>query len=157
MIPSITTRHHRVVFREPIKLITIGLVMLAFLVVLTPGLAQQCKSADLMARFVNKPRDSNGKIHITVNYAAAGTVPDPAIGRAMESAIAEWNTFSSTSQVIFEPAPAGQNGDLNFVWTDDSSKTGGCANFNEASSTIFHGNEMESRLVNWGGRGSSRI
>lgn len=109
MIPSITIRHHRIV-TTPIKLITIGLVMLAFLIVLTPGLAQQCKPLDSMARFVNEPRDADGNIHISVNYAAGGVVPDPTIRQAMEAAIAEWNTFSGTTKVIFEPAPAGQSG-----------------------------------------------
>jgi len=150
MDPTIRMRHHRIVTRQSVELITIGLVLFAFLAWLTPGLAQQCKPADLMARFANEPRDANGNIHITVNYAAEGVVPDPSIRGAMEAAIAEWNTFSSTSKVIFELAPAGQNGDLNFVWTDDSSKTGGCGRFDEASSTIFHGLEMESRLANLG-------
>ncbi|HEX6190619.1 MAG TPA: M57 family metalloprotease [Pyrinomonadaceae bacterium] len=103
-----------------------------------------------MARFANKPRDANGNIHITVNYRAGGVVADPATQGAMEAAIAEWNTFSSSTKVIFEPAPAGQNRDLDFEWTNDSSKTGGCGRFDEASSTIFHGVEMESRLANPG-------
>lgn len=149
MIPIIRFRHHRIV-TKPIKLLTIGLVMLTFLLMLTPGLAQQCKPADLMARFANEPRDANGNIHISVNYAAGGVVPDPTIRQAMEAAIAEWNTFSSTTKVIFDPAPAGQTGDLQFVWTNDSSKTGGCGHFDEDSSTIFHGLEMESRLAHLG-------
>ena len=149
MIPAVRLRQHRII-TTPIKLLTTGLTVLAFLLMLTPGLAQQCKSTDLMARFVNEPRDSNGNIHISINYAAGGVVPDPTIRQAMEAAIAEWNTFSSSTKVIFEPAAAGQNGDLQFVWTDDSSKTGGCGHFDEPTSTIFHGLEMESRLANLG-------
>ena len=53
MIPSMTMRHHRIVTRQSIELITIGLVIFAFLAWLTPGLAQQCKPNDAMARFAN--------------------------------------------------------------------------------------------------------
>ncbi|MGH9970747.1 MAG: hypothetical protein ACREBG_23555 [Pyrinomonadaceae bacterium] len=55
-----------------------------------------------MTRFVNEPRDSDGNIHISVNYAAGGVVPDPTIRQAMEAAIAEWNLFGATSMAGYE-------------------------------------------------------
>jgi len=65
--------------------LTYGVVSLALLLpVLIVGQlvrAQVCQSSqvDNLARFQHKARDANGNIHITVNYAGGGTVPDSAI------------------------------------------------------------------------------
>jgi len=115
-------------------------------------LAQQCQqtSDDNLSRFVNKPRDGNGNIHITVNYSGSTEATNATVTRAMETAIREWNTYSSSTHVVFDPAPAGQQGDLAFYHTTSSALTGGCAHFSPDTSRIFHGTELEARLASMG-------
>jgi hypothetical protein len=47
-------------------------ILLLSLGIISISLAQQCKplNVDSMSRFSNSPRGSDGKIHVTVNYAA---------------------------------------------------------------------------------------
>lgn len=115
-------------------------------------LAQQCQqsSDDNLSRFVNRPRDGNGNIHITVNYSGSTEATNATITRAMQTAIREWNTYSSSTHVVFDPAPAGQQGDLSFFHTTSSTLTGGCAHFSPDSSRIYHGSELEARLASMG-------
>jgi len=68
----------------------------------------------------------------------------------MGTAIAEWNLYSSSSKVVFDVAAPGQQADLEFVRTTDSSLTGGCAAFNPLSDRIYHGAELEARLASLG-------
>lgn len=111
-------------------------------------LAQQCKptEVDNLSRFNNKPRDGNGNIHITVNYSAGTEGSNAIITRAMQSAIAEWNTYSSSTHVVFDPATPGQQADLNFYHTLSSTLTGSCAHFSAETNRIYHGAELEARL-----------
>ena len=116
------------------------------------ALAQQCKqsSDDNLSRFSNKPRDGNGNIHITVNYSAGTEGSNAIITRAMQSAIAEWNSYSSSTHVVFDPATPGQQADLDFYHTTSSTLTGGCAHFSPDTSRIYHGAELETRLSSMG-------
>lgn len=74
---------------QPVVYIASLLVLVAILFVLPKIYAQVCKSpaADSMARFQGMPRDTNGNIHVKVDYQFGGTVPDPTIKHAMENAI----------------------------------------------------------------------
>lgn len=94
-------------------------------------LAQQCQptNVDNLSRFVNRPRDGNGNIHITVNYSAGTEASNATITRAMQTAIREWNTYSSSTHVVFDPVTPGQQADLSFYHTVDPSLTGGCARY----------------------------
>src|SRR5215217_2897930 len=114
-------------------------------------LAQQCQptNVDNLSRFSNKPRDGNGNIHVTVNYSAGTEASNAIVTRAMQSAIAEWNTYSSSTHVVFDPATPGQQADLDFYHTVDASLTGGCAHFSDTG-RIFHGAELEARLATMG-------
>jgi len=42
------------------------------------------------------------------------------------------------------------NADLEFAWTDDTSKNGGCGKFDPTTKRIYHGEEMEARLASLG-------
>src|SRR6185369_8838208 len=112
-------------------------------------LAQQCQqsSDDNLSRFVNRPRDGNGNIHITVNYSGSTEATNAIITRAMQTAIREWNTYSSSTHVVFDPATPGQQADLSFFHTISSTLTGGCAHFSSDSNRIYHGAELEARLA----------
>lgn len=136
--------------------LTYGVVSLALLLhVLIVGQlvrAQVCQSSEVdnLERFQYKTRDANGNIHITVNYAGGSTVPDPAIKSAMQAAIAEWNSFSSTTKIVFDLNQPPNIPDLEFAWTDDTAKNGGCGKFDPATSRIYHGPGLEARLASLG-------
>ena len=144
-------------YQRPTHAGTILLTVAVSVIALTLGwvvstLAQQCQptNVDNLSRFNNRTRDGNGNIHITVNYSAGPEAANAIITRAMQSAIAEWNTYSSSTHVVFDPATPGQQADLDFYHTVDSSLTGGCAHFSSETSRIFHGAELESRLATMG-------
>ncbi len=124
--------------------LSVGVVISAF--------AQQCQQStdDNLSRFSNKPRDANGNIHVTVNYSAGPEGSNPSITQAMQSAIAEWNVYSNSTKVVFEMAASGQQADLDFYHTVDSSLTGGCGKFQPGTTRIYHGAELEARLANLG-------
>lgn len=88
--------------------------------------------------------------YITVDYASGTETPDPAVRQAMEAAIAEWNSLSGTTHVVFEIAGPSQSPDLLFVHTANSTHTGGCASFDPNNVVIYHGPELEERLANLG-------
>jgi len=114
--------------------------------------AQQCQqsSDDNLSRFSNKPRDGNGNIHITVNYSAGTEASNAIITQAMRNVINEWNAYSSSTHVVFDPATPGQQADLDFYHTTSSTLTGGCAHFSPDTSRIYHGAELEARLSTMG-------
>lgn len=106
-----------------------GRITLAILVSIGPFpelisivLAQSCQvNLDEYAVGIKAP-SADGRVHITVNYAAGEEgSPNAQTRRAMESAIAEWNSFTAQTNVIFEVAAAGTTADLEFVQTTDSS------------------------------------
>src|SRR5215213_11026605 len=97
--------------QRPTHAVIILLVVAVSITALTLGwvvstLAQQCQqsSDDNLSRFSNKPRDGNGNIHVTVNYSAGTEASNAIVTRAMQSAIAKWNAFSSSTHVVFDPA-----------------------------------------------------
>ena len=143
--------------QRPSHAVIILLVVAVSVTALTLGwvvstLAQQCQQTgdDNLSRFVNKPRDGNGNIHVTVNYSGSTEATNATITRAMETAIREWNTYSSSTHVVFDPATPGQQADLSFFHTTSSTLTGGCAHFSPDSNRIYHGAELEARLASMG-------
>lgn len=99
--PKSKARNQRPSHAGVITLVVAVSVTALSLVWVTSTLAQQCQqsSDDNLSRFINKPRDRNGNIHMTVNYSA-GTGSNATITHAMQSAIAEWNTYSSSTHVV---------------------------------------------------------
>lgn len=115
-------------------------------VVVTQG---QCQDYLFAYRVCSVPRGSDGKKHITVNFAGGSEgVPSAAERQAMDTAINEWNRQSDTSGVIFEQAPAGATAVLEFAFSSNSSagtSTGGCARHNVQSSRIYWGSDLQAR------------
>ena len=105
-----------------------------------------------------KTAGSDGKIHITVSYSGGGEgTPSSSMLQAMQSAIAQWNTLSSTSNVVFETAAPNTSADLEFVYTSSSTTAGGCARHAPSSGRIYWGNAMNSRLSNLGQSETSAV
>ena len=143
--------------QRPTHAVIILLVVAVSVTALTLGwvvltLAQQCQptSFDNLSRFSGKPRDGNGNIHITVNYGAGTEATNSTIRSAAEAVIREWNVYSGSTHVVFDPVPAGQQADLDFYHTTSSTLTGGCARFSPDSNRIYHGAELEARLATMG-------
>lgn len=114
-------------------------------------LAQQCQqsSDDNLSRFVNRPRDGNGNIHITVNYSGSTEATNATITRAMQTAIREWNTYSGSTHVVFDPATPGQQADLSFFHTISSTLTGGCAHFSPTRTGFITGRNLKQDWPVW--------
>jgi hypothetical protein len=77
--------------QRPTHAVIILLVVAVSVMALTLGwvvstLAQQCQqsSDDNLSRFVNRPRDGNRNIHITVNYSGSTEATNATITRAMD-------------------------------------------------------------------------
>jgi hypothetical protein len=111
--------------------------------------AQVCQSIviDDRKRFVNATPKSDGLIHMTVNYIGgkAGT-PDSNMKQAMQTAVSEWNSFSTTSGVKLDAVPDGTGADLEFAFTADDTQANGCARFDLDSMRIYWGNSLKSRM-----------
>lgn len=124
--------------RRIVLLIVLMVIISSVLIVGTVVLAQQCQPSNLdnLSRFQNMPRDADGAIHVKVDYAGGTDQPNPTVKQAMQNAIAEWNSYSSITKVVFEPVTQGQQADLAFYHTNDSSLTGGCGKFSDASNRI---------------------
>ena len=100
--PESNARNQRPTHSGIIALVVAVSVTVLTLAWVVSTLAQQCQPTnfDNLSRFNNKPRDGNGNIHITVNYSAGTEGSNAIITRAMQSAIAEWNTYSSSTHVV---------------------------------------------------------
>ena len=109
----------------------------------------QCQDYLFAYRVCSTPRGSDGKKHITVNFAGGSEgVPSATERQAIEAAINEWNKYSATSGVIFEQAPAGTTAVLEFAFSTNSTagtSTGGCARHNVQSSRIYWGSDLQAR------------
>lgn len=94
---------------------------------------------------------ADGKVHVKVRFdAGVEGAPDPATRRSMEAAIAEWNTFSDQTGVVFEPAAPNEFARLEFAYTASSSFAGGCARHDPPSGRIFHGPDLAARMQTLG-------
>jgi hypothetical protein len=84
-----------------------------------------------------------------VDYSAGTEGSNAIITRAMQSAIAEWNTYSSLTHVVFDPATPGQQADLAFYHTVSSSLTGGCAHFSPTRTGFIMGRNLKQDYQVW--------
>jgi matrixin len=135
--------------RIALRFLIFSLVLSSALAFQISVLSQQCQPStfDDLSRFRNMPRDSNGVLHLTVNYGAGSGQTNASVTHAMETAVAEWNSYSSITKVFFEPVAPGQQANLDFYHTTDSVLTGGCARYSLGYDRIYHGQELEDRLT----------
>jgi hypothetical protein len=99
--------------------------------------AQTCGSSNNIGWMTGRTRDNTGRIKVTVNYAAGPYSPGSVTEKVMREAVAEWNTFSCTTGVVFGEVQSG--GDLAFYYTTDEDLTVGCAAYSNASYRIITG------------------
>ncbi len=85
-------------------------------------------------------RGSDGKYHVTYDLSQAS----PNVQQAAQAAFNEWNGFSSTPGVVFEPVQAG--GYANIEFKADSTKTD-CAAYGPGTSRIYYGPGFEQRAA----------
>ncbi|MGZ8848505.1 MAG: hypothetical protein ACXW3C_18755, partial [Pyrinomonadaceae bacterium] len=73
----------------------------------------------------------------------------------MEAAFADWNRFSSTTKVVFEPAQSGVPADLEIKPSDDPEMTGGCAGYDEDTISINYSQAFVERAANSSAAGAT--
>lgn len=109
----------------------------------------QCQDYLFAYRVCSLPRGSDGKKHITVNFAGGSEgVPTLEERQAMEVAINEWNRHSATTGVVFEESRAGTTAVLEFAFSSNSTpgtSTGGCARHSVQTSRIYWGTDLQAR------------
>ena len=118
--------------------------------------AQNCLSADNVAgELKNRAVAADGKIHVTYSFN------DPSISqtakKAIENAITQWNNKSGTTKVVFDLAPQGSSGDLEFKASTNSADTGGCAGYKSATGRVYYSPEWETRAFNSESAGATVI
>lgn len=123
-------------------------LLFSFLGVISHG--QVCGDSSLLGWQTFRTRDARGLYHINVDYEGGSEgVPSATMERLMKEAVAEWNSFSCTTGVEFDPAPIGQ-ADLDFAFTNDETSTLGCAAYNPAAIRIWWGPNLQARLASLG-------
>lgn len=83
----------------------------------------------------NRAADSNGIIHVTWGFGDSNLTQNQQ--DAIANAIGQWNAFTSSTHVKFEPASNGAIPDLEFKQTDDTSKNGECAAYQWRDARVF--------------------
>jgi hypothetical protein len=114
------------------------------------SIAQQCmQSTNLNAlRIGTMVPDQNGVIHVTYAFVDASgnpATPPDAVGTAVTKAVQQWNNFTSTTHVVFEPAAANTSATIQFKPSADPDLTGLCAAYNPNDDRIHYNSGMEAR------------
>lgn len=120
------------------------------LVVAAITYAQVCGPSSLRAWSTNMARDGRGILQVSVNVSGGNQAPNTTMKRLIEEAIQEWNSYQCITGVQFQPPPATGSSVLEFVYTEDEQKTGGCAAYSRETVRIYHGPALQQRLNNLG-------
>ena len=135
--------------RQFLQVIGIVMLLLATSVLIANSIAgQNCLTAsNISGILLNRaPDPADGKIHVTYSFSESN-VPDTS-KLAIENAIGQWNSKSSSTGVMFDPAPTGASGDLEFKRSNDPAQTGGCAAYRPSSARVFYSADWETRAGN---------
>jgi hypothetical protein len=133
-----------------------GQVFVAWLAVVMAGwcvaLGQTCIPTSELAgfRIGTKVPDSNGVIHVTyafVDATGAPTTPPQAILASVNKAVQQWNGFTSSTQVVFEPAPPNTSANIEF-FPDESPDVGLCAAYDPGDDRIHYNSGQQQRAQN---------
>lgn len=103
------------------------------------GYAQTCGPSSLVSWITNKPRDSQGLVHVTVNYSGGNDAPTATMKSLMQSAVAEWNTHSCQTGVVFSEVTSSAT--VEFVYTTNENDTKGCAAYVPSNQRIYQWSE----------------
>ena len=93
---------------------------------------------------LTSPLGTDGKVHMTYSFVDANgnaITPSAIVGSASASALAQWNSFSSTTLVEFDPLPADHpaaSANIPFISTTDAN-AGACASFTPAIGGVAYG------------------
>lgn len=112
--------------------------------------AQVCGPSSMRAWSTNMARDGRGILQVSVNVSGGDVAPNTTMKRLIEEAIQEWNSFQCITGVQFQPPTTGVSSVLEFVYTEDEQKTGGCAAYRPEFRRIYHGPALQQRLNNLG-------
>jgi hypothetical protein len=135
--------------RQCFQIIALAMLLLTISALIANSIAgQNCLTAsNISGILLNRATNpTDGKIHVTYSFSEA-SVPNTTKS-AIENAIGQWNSKSGSTGVVFDPAPAGTSGDLEFKRSDNSDDTGGCAAYRPASARVFYGADWETRAAN---------
>ena len=135
--------------RQFLQLTGISILLLVISALIANSITgQQCVPAseisDILRNRAANPTD--GKIHITYSFSEANI--SNTSKSAIENALGQWNSKSGSTGVVFDPAPAGSFGDVEFKRSTDPADTGGCAAYRPATSRVYYSAEWETRAAN---------
>ena len=104
-----------------------------------PVHAQQCIPDLSGFRVGTKAPGGDGLVHITYQFvdgSGNSSAPTQAVRTAFESAINDWNSKSGTTGVVFEPAPPGNAGDLQFM--PEANTSDPCASYSPVTERVYY-------------------
>jgi hypothetical protein len=118
-----------------------------FLILTSFVSAQQClNSSNISPELKTKQPDANGIIHVTYSFN------DPNISaaekKAILNAIGQWNAFSGTTHVTFEPVQGTDSANIDFKQSDDATQTSGCAAFKPLNGRVYYSPGWQQRAQN---------
>lgn len=125
----------------------LSIIIVLFLLTPNRSFAQTCLTVTqglLASAFGERPAGADGLIHASYAFVDSGgnaMTPTATVGSSAANALSEWNAFSSTTGVQFDPLPSNQaasTADLQFQSTTDTS-AGGCAAFSAGPNRIYYG------------------
>ena len=105
----------------------------------SPALAQECISDLSGFRIGTKLPDDSGLLHITYQFVdeyGNAAQPTQSVRDAFLAAINDWNSKSGTTRVVFEPAPPGTAGDIQF--TPNPNLSDPCAAYSPTTERIYY-------------------
>jgi len=118
--------------------------------------AQNCVDSSLVpSELKNRAPAADGKIHVTYSFNNSNI--SATAKKAIENAIAQWNNKSGTTGVVFEQAPQGSSGDIEFKPSTNVSETGGCAGYKPSTGRVYYSPDWETRAANSESRGATVI
>ena len=135
--------------RQFLQLTSISMMLLVISASIANSITgQQCIPASDISDIlrIRTPNPADGKIHITYSFSEANI--SNTSKSAIENAFGQWNSKSGSTGVVFDPAPAGSSGDLEFKRSTDPDDTGGCAAYRPATTRVYYGAEWETRAAN---------
>ena len=103
--------------------------------------------------------DSNGIIHAKYSFVDAfgnATTPPQSVLNSVTNAVQQWNGRTSTTQVVFEPAAAGEHADIQFI-PDQSPEVGLCAAYDPGDDRVHYNAGFQQRAQNSSSDGATVI
>jgi len=96
------------------------------------------------------PAGSDGIVHVTyafVDSSGNAMTPDTNVAAAFAAATQEWNGFTSTTNVAFNPLATQlpvSSANIQIQLTSNTQNNGGCASYNPSTSRLYYGSTFQS-------------